>query len=144
MPIAASSPLMTLFGTKLATEPPRNTPSPICSTPATSTAARNTSKLPSPCTCATTIAARPAAGPVTLTREALSGPTTRPPRMPEINPDNSGAPEAWAMPRHNGRATRKTTSPASRSRPTARMGGTDKVEAVVIVGRRRSGMRPAN
>src|SRR5690606_24484757 len=37
------------------------------------------------------------------------------PRIPEITPDSSGASEARAMPRHNGRATRKTTKPLDRS-----------------------------
>jgi hypothetical protein len=36
--------------------------------------------------------------------------------MPAIKPDNGGAPEAKAMPRHKGSATRKTTTEAGRSR----------------------------
>jgi hypothetical protein len=35
-----------------------------------------------------------------------------PPMIPEIIPDIKGAPEASAIPRHNGNATRKITSPA--------------------------------
>ncbi|MNY79130.1 hypothetical protein D3C86_2196310 [compost metagenome] len=35
-----------------------------------------------------------------------------PPIMPEIIPDISGAPEASAMPRQSGKATRKTTRAA--------------------------------
>jgi hypothetical protein len=36
---------------------------------------------------------------------------------PANNPDNNGAPDARAMPRHRGRATRKTTSEAGMSAP---------------------------
>ena len=60
------------------------------------------------------IAAKPAAGPETLMCEVLSEPITMPPTMPANTPDNGGAPEASAMPRHNGRATRKTTSPEAK------------------------------
>jgi hypothetical protein len=35
-----------------------------------------------------------------------------PPMIPETIPDINGAPEANAIPRHNGNATRNTTSPA--------------------------------
>jgi hypothetical protein len=35
-----------------------------------------------------------------------------PPMIPDIIPDIKGAPEASAIPRHNGNATRNTTSPA--------------------------------
>lgn len=34
-----------------------------------------------------------------------------PPTIPEIIPDNGGAPEAKAIPKHNGNATRNTTKP---------------------------------
>ena len=46
--------------------------------------------------------------------EVLREPMTMPPTMPANTPDNGGAPEASAMPRHNGRATRKTTSPEAK------------------------------
>jgi hypothetical protein len=35
--------------------------------------------------------------------------------MPAIIPEKRGAPEARATPKHNGRATRKTTTPAGKS-----------------------------
>jgi hypothetical protein len=35
--------------------------------------------------------------------------------MPAIIPENNGAPEASAIPRHNGNATRNTTNPEGRS-----------------------------
>jgi hypothetical protein len=38
--------------------------------------------------------------------------------MPATNPENKGAFEAKAMPRHKGSATRETTKPALRSRGT--------------------------
>ena len=34
--------------------------------------------------------------------------------MPETIPDNGGAPEAKAIPKHNGNATRNTTKPEGR------------------------------
>jgi len=58
---------------------------------------------------ATTIAVKPAAGPLTLSCDPLSDPTTMPPMIPAINPENKGAFEPSAMPRHNGSATRNTT-----------------------------------
>jgi hypothetical protein len=38
-----------------------------------------------------------------------------PPTIPEIIPENKGAPDANAMPRHKGSATKKTTKPEGRS-----------------------------
>jgi hypothetical protein len=43
------------------------------------------------------IAVRPAAGPETLNCEVLKYPTTIPPTIPEIIPENNGAPEAKAI-----------------------------------------------
>jgi hypothetical protein len=58
---------------------------------------------------------KPAAGPLTLCCEPLIAPTRRPPQIPEITPVIAGSPEAKAIPRHNGSATRKTTSEAEKS-----------------------------
>ncbi len=38
-----------------------------------------------------------------------------PPIMPEIKPENKGAPDANAMPKHKGNAIKKTTKPEDRS-----------------------------
>src|SRR5690606_12076661 len=62
-----------------------------------------------------TIAANPAAGPLTPTFEPLKPPTTIPPIIPAINPENNGAPLASAIPKHKGRATKKTTKLAGKS-----------------------------
>lgn len=62
-----------------------------------------------------TMAVRPAAGPETLMWERLMLPTTIPPTTPAIMPDNGGAPEANAIPKHNGSATKKTTRPDGKS-----------------------------
>ena len=62
-----------------------------------------------------TMAIKPAAGPETLTFELLRNPTTIPPMIPEMMPAKGGAPEATAIPRHSGNATKKTTSPESAS-----------------------------
>jgi hypothetical protein len=56
------------------------------------------------------MAARPAAGPLTPVWEPLSAPTTMPPTIPAIKPENSGAPLAKAIPRHKGKATKNTTT----------------------------------
>ena len=56
-----------------------------------------------------TIAARPAAGPLTPMLDPLNDPTTIPPTIPAINPEKSGAPLANAIPRHRGNATKNTT-----------------------------------
>ena len=53
--------------------------------------------------------ASPAAGPLTPKADRLIDPTTIPPTIPAIRPANSGAPEANAIPRQRGNATRKTT-----------------------------------
>ena len=60
-------------------------------------------------------AVKPAAGPATLICEPLSAPTKIPPTMPAIMPERIGAPEANAMPRHSGKATRNTTVPDKKS-----------------------------
>ena len=57
------------------------------------------------------MAVRPAAGPETEIFELLIVPTTKPPTIPAITPDKGGAPDANAIPKHNGSATKNTTSP---------------------------------
>ncbi len=64
---------------------------------------------------AATIVDNPAAGPETLNFEPLMNETTKPPMIPDINPAYKGAPEAKAIPKHSGRATKKTDMPAGRS-----------------------------
>jgi hypothetical protein len=56
-----------------------------------------------------TITVSPAAGPLTDTWDFDSEPTTIPPTIPAINPEMGGAPLATAIPKHRGRATKKTT-----------------------------------
>ena len=62
-----------------------------------------------------TITVKPAAGPVTLNADPLIKATIIPPIIPEIIPENKGAPDAKAIPKHKGRATKKTTKPAGKS-----------------------------
>lgn len=90
-------------------------PSMSWRTPASTTAIKNNSNEPSVAIDDKTIAVKPAAGPLTLTLELLSDPTMMPPTIPEIIPENKGAPDANAMPRHKGSATKKTTKPEGRS-----------------------------
>jgi hypothetical protein len=56
-----------------------------------------------------TITARPAAGPLTPRADPLKIDMIIPPTIPAMIPENNGAPDASAIPRHNGTATRKTT-----------------------------------
>lgn len=83
-------------------------------TPAKTTAVRKTSN-PKLEMATKTIAVKPAAGPDTLTCDWLRKPMTVPPMTPAIIPENKGAPEANAIPKHKGRATKKTTKPAAKS-----------------------------
>ena len=62
-----------------------------------------------------TITVRPAAGPLTCSGQPAIVPTTNPPMMPVIRPAATGAPDAIAIPMHNGRATRNTTIEAKKS-----------------------------
>ena len=62
------------------------------------------------------ITARPAAGPLTPCEDLLIAPTSIPPIIPEIRPENRGAPLANAMPRQSGKATNSTTILAGISR----------------------------
>ena len=115
-PIADSRPWMTLEGKKEAMNPARHKPKATCIKPAITTASRKPSSEPSVAICAATTAVRPAAGPLTLVWDPLRKPTTTPPMMPAMRPEIGGAPEARATPRHRGKATRKTTMLATRSR----------------------------
>lgn len=83
--------------------------------PAIKTAVKKTSKAPKSVIAVKTIAVNPAAGPETLIRELLKYPTIIPPTTPEIIPENKGAPEAIAIPKHKGNATKKTTKPDAKS-----------------------------
>ena len=79
--------------------------------PAIIPAQRNSSKAPRSVIAFKTIAVRPAAGPETEIFELLMVPITKPPTIPAITPDNGGAPDAQAIPRHKGSATKNTTRP---------------------------------
>jgi hypothetical protein len=62
-----------------------------------------------------TITAKPAAGPLTPNEDPLAIPQTIPPTIPAIIPANKGAPEASAIPKHKGTATKNTTILAGKS-----------------------------
>ena len=83
--------------------------------PATITVRRKTLKSPSETMDAATKVVKPAAGPETANCEPLISETTRPPIMPDKMPVYNGAPDANAMPRQRGSATKKTESPAGKS-----------------------------
>src|SRR5450830_73888 len=115
MPIAASIPLITDDGIYAANLPAFNRPNTTCNRPANDTEVRNALKLPNCAIAPITMTIKPAAGPLTLMAEPLNVATITPPMMPEIMPLIGATPDALAIPRHKGRATRKTTMPASRS-----------------------------
>ena len=80
------------------------------------------------------MAINPAAGPDTLTLELLNAPTRTPPIIPQIIPANGGAPLATAMPKHRGKATKKTTIP---DRTSARFNEKeDLIETIFCRGKR--------
>ncbi|GGE31156.1 hypothetical protein GCM10011516_31130 [Sphingobacterium cellulitidis] len=56
-----------------------------------------------------TITVSPAAGPLTDKGDPEMDATTIPPIIPVNIPANNGAPDAMAIPKHNGNATKKTT-----------------------------------
>ena len=77
--------------------------------PAITTARRNVGKAPNSWIADKTITASPAAGPLTPRGEPLIRATTVPPTIPAMMPENRGAPDANAIPRQSGTATRNTT-----------------------------------
>jgi len=77
--------------------------------PPRNTARRKISNAPRSLIAVNTITARPAAGPLTPRGDPLRAPTTMPPTIPAMMPENNGAPDARAIPKHNGTATRNTT-----------------------------------
>lgn len=83
--------------------------------PPNTTANKKFSKLPRVPIAVRTIAAKPAAGPLTPTVDLLIPPTTTPPTIPAISPEKSGAPLARAIPKHKGSATKNTTILEGRS-----------------------------
>lgn len=64
---------------------------------------------------ADTTVVSPAAGPETASCEPLIRETTMPPIIPDSKPAYSGAPEARAIPKHSGSATKNTERPAGKS-----------------------------
>ena len=87
-----------------------------CITPASTTAVKNAGhEPPSEAIEVKTITAKPAAGPLTPNGEPLATPTTIPPIIPAIIPAKSGAPDANAIPRQSGTATKNTTILAGKS-----------------------------
>ena len=84
--------------------------------PANTTAVKNAvQEPPNEAIDVKTITAKPAAGPLTPNGEPLATPTTIPPTIPAIIPANRGAPDAKAMPKQSGTATKNTTILAGRS-----------------------------
>ena len=84
-------------------------------TPPKTTATKKFSKPPKELIEVKTIAAKPAAGPLTPIFEPLKAPTITPPMIPAITPENKGAPLAKAIPKQSGKATKNTTILAGKS-----------------------------
>ena len=94
--------------------PARIKPNMSCKIPAMIPAQRKSSKAPKSVMAVSTMAVKPAAGPETEMLELLKDPITTPPTMPAIIPDKGGAPDANAIPKHKGRATKNTTRPEAK------------------------------
>ena len=85
-------------------------------TPAITTAVKNAGHEPPKLVIeVNTITASPAAGPLTPSGDPLAIPTTIPPTIPAMIPANNGAPDARAIPKHKGTATKNTTILAGKS-----------------------------
>src|SRR5690606_41291795 len=84
----------------------------ICIIPARTTATKKILKDPKSVIAERTIAVKPAAGPLTPISDLEINPTTIPPTIPAISPENKGAPLAKATPKHRGNATNNTTKHA--------------------------------
>src|SRR5690606_24190829 len=95
--------------------PSRAIPKMTCSTPARATERKNNSTLPSSIMAAAQMVVSPAAGPLTLRGDPLTRVTIRPPIIPASKPEYMGVPEASAIPRHRGSATKKTVILALKS-----------------------------
>src|SRR6476620_7588268 len=95
--------------------PRRSTPNTTWNKPATITANKNTLKSPSETMEAATTVDNPAAGPDTANADPLISETTIPPITPDRIPEYNGAPEASAIPKQRGSATKNTERPAGKS-----------------------------
>src|SRR5690606_40427174 len=91
--------------------PARVNPKTNCNNPAMIPSHKKSSNAPKSVIAVKTMAVKPAAGRDTEMLELLKAPTTIPPIIPEITPDKGGAPEANAIPKHRGNATKNTTKP---------------------------------
>ena len=114
MPMPASIACTTMGEIASAARPARVRPKTICSRPAHTVIAHVTAQ-PNSAISPATITVNPAAGPLTCRGEPPRAPATTPPTIAAIRPARAGAPEATAIPRDNGSATRKTTSEAGTS-----------------------------
>ena len=83
--------------------------------PATNTAKNNDDMSPKLIIEAATRATSPAAGPDTANCDPLTKDTTIPPTIPDNRPEYSGTPDARAIPKHKGSATKNTDKPAGKS-----------------------------
>jgi len=115
MPMAVSMPFITAEGIKWVKPPSLKMPSSTCNNPATATDKKKISMAPRSVIATAQIAVRPAAGPLTLNCDLLISVTTSPPMIPASNPEYMGTPEAKAIPRQRGSATKNTVILALKS-----------------------------
>ncbi len=111
IPIATSIPRMTDEGKNPPIFPHFNKPNVTWIKPAIITATKNPGNDPKSAIAVATIIVKPAAGPLTESSEPDSKDTNVPPTIPAIRPAKSGAPEASAIPKQRGKATKKTAIP---------------------------------
>ena len=116
IPIPANMPWITAGEMALNQTPNLKCPANICSMPANIKISPNIIK---PCLAIISITSttKPAAGPLTASGEPEIDPTKIPPIMPVITPAVGGKPDAMAIPKHKGMATKNTTIEAKKSLP---------------------------
>ncbi len=122
MPIPANMPCTTLNGNMLVSLPilanpmriwipPQTTPTASAYRKPAATSTVPSGVMPNSCTAPYTMAIRPAAAPLMVTKEPPNREPSMPPRKPVITPAMGGAPEAIAMPRLKGKAMRNRIKP---------------------------------
>lgn len=75
------------------------------------TETKNPGNEPKSAMAVATIIVKPAAGPLTDNSDPDKRETITPPTIPATKPAINGAPEASAIPKHRGKATKKTAIP---------------------------------
>ena len=111
IPMATNMPRMTEDGKNPPILPHFNKPKTTWIIPARMTATKNPGNDPRSVMAVATMMVNPAAGPLTESSDPDKSDTIVPPTIPATRPANKGAPDANAIPRQRGNATKKTATP---------------------------------